>query len=398
MNQKTQPRSQLESGRMFRGAVAGSGTQGPERGNKVADHELEDLNNQLHTCELQEMRWTGAIWSRIDRVLINAHWFEPFDFTLTHYLSNGLSDHASMLIEFTSTPKPKPIFQFCDIITSFTLNQLKHFLNKLRPQLQKLHRDHYADLREQQDKARRDLNKDEKNRRARYVDILSSSSPLIQQQCKIDWIKHGDDNTRFFFAKAKQKKMTSYIYTIQDAQENQVEGFDQVGHIIFDFYKQLLGKQKQQISLCKSFTDKDIKEAIFSISNVKSPGPDGYKSRFFKTALHLIGPLDSNFPLKYLGVPITSSRLTKVECRNLVEKITARMEIWATESLSYAGRVVLINTAVFGMFNYWASIFILPTEVVNKITQLCRNYLWGGAAEFKRVPHVSWQRACLPKA
>ena len=104
----------------------------------------------------------------------------------------------------------------------------------------------------------------------------------------------------------------------------------------------------------------------------------------------ITGLQDSNFPLQYLGVPITSNRLTTMECGNLVEKITARMKIWATKSLSYAGRVVLINTMVFGMFNYWASIFNLPTEIVSKITQLCRNYLWGGAAEFKRVPHVSW--------
>jgi len=26
--------------------------------NEISDHELEDLNNLLHTCELQEMRWT----------------------------------------------------------------------------------------------------------------------------------------------------------------------------------------------------------------------------------------------------------------------------------------------------------------------------------------------------
>jgi len=81
-----------------------------------------------------------------------------------------------------------------------------------------------------------------------------------------------------------------------------VEGFDQVGHVIFDFYKLLLGKQsqsrspikgnvieqrstlttEQQISLYKSFTDKDIKEAIFLISNVKSPSPDGYNSGSLK--------------------------------------------------------------------------------------------------------------------
>jgi len=43
--------------------------------------------------------------------------------------------------------------------------------------------------------------------------------------------------------------------------------------------------------MCKGFTDKDIKEAMLSISNVKSPGPDGYSSGFFKTAWHLIGLL-----------------------------------------------------------------------------------------------------------
>lgn len=33
------------------------------------------------------------------------------------------------------------------------------------------------------------------------------------------------------------------------------------------------------------------------------------------------------FPLKYLGVPITASRLSKTECRPLVEKIMARVQL-----------------------------------------------------------------------
>ena len=37
-----------------------------------------------------------------------------------------------------------------------------------------------------------------------------------------------------------------------------------------------------QASLCKPSTTKDIKEAIFSISNHKFPGPDGFSSGFFK--------------------------------------------------------------------------------------------------------------------
>jgi len=64
----------------------------------------------------------------------------------------------------------------------------------------------------------------------------------MQQQCKVEWIKHGDDITRFFFAKAKQKKLASYIFTIKDAQGNQVEGFEHMGHLMLNFYKNLLGK------------------------------------------------------------------------------------------------------------------------------------------------------------
>ena len=48
---------------------------------------------------------------------------------------------------------------------------------------------------------------------------------------------------------------------------------------------------KQQIHMCKKFTDKEIKEAIFSIINVKSPGPDVYSSGFFKSTWLLISPM-----------------------------------------------------------------------------------------------------------
>ena len=51
---------------------------------------------------------------------------------------------------------------------------------------------------------------------------------------------------------------------------------------------------EQLIPLCKEFTDKEIKEVLFSIPNIKSPGPDGFNNRFYKTAWHKIGPLVCN--------------------------------------------------------------------------------------------------------
>ena len=112
----------------------------------------------------------------------------------------------------------------------------------------------------------------------------------------------------------------------------------------------------------------------------------------------IVGLKESSFPLKYLGVPIVSSRLTKVECTELVDKMTARIHTWATRNISYAGRLVLINTVLFGIFNYWASIFLLPQEVIDRLTKVSRNFLWFGSEEFKHPPFLSWKQSCHTKA
>ena len=75
-----------------------------------------------------------------------------------------------------------------------------------------------------------------------------------------------------------------------------------------------------------------------------------------------------------MGMPITASRLTKGECGLLVEMITAKILVWSSRHLSYAGRLVLINTVLFGMFNFWAQVFILPQEVINQVNKLSKTF------------------------
>ena len=149
-----------------------------------------------------------------------------------------------------------------------------------------------------------------------------------------------------------------------------------------------------------------IKEALEQFSHSADLEANLHKSQIFiggcSPTLHNHCLLASGFqegalPMKYLGVPITASRLTKLECSTLVEKITARVHIWATRNLSFAGRAMLINGVIFGMFNYWASMFLLPQNVLEKITTICRNYLWGGTDDYSRAPHISWPTTCKGK-
>ena len=69
----------------------------------------------------------------------------------------------------------------------------------------------------------------------------------------------------------------------------------------------------------------------------------------------------------------------------------------ASRNLSFASIAVLINGVIFGMFSYWASIFLLPKEVVDQVTNICCNYLWGGSDHYTKVPHVAWQQVCRTK-
>ncbi|KAJ8429999.1 hypothetical protein Cgig2_033924 [Carnegiea gigantea] len=119
----------------------------------------------------------------------------------------------------------------------------------------------------------------------------------MKQQSKMEWLHYGDENTRLFFAKTKQRKLAPYIYPIKDGNDNTVEGFEVLGKTLYN-YKEQLGTQYStresidaEVALHQPFTDKDIKEAFFSIPSIKSPDLDGFSSGFYKVTWSVINPL-----------------------------------------------------------------------------------------------------------
>ena len=53
--------------------------------------------------------------------------------------------------------------------------------------------------------------------------------------------------------------------------------------------------------------------------------------------LNITGFQEWTFPLRYLGIPITVSKLSKVECRVLVDKIMSKVKQWSSRNLSFLG-------------------------------------------------------------
>ncbi|XP_011100858.1 uncharacterized protein LOC105178970 [Sesamum indicum] len=92
----------------------------------------------------------------------------------------------------------------------------------------------------------------------------------------------------------------------------------------------------------------------------------------------VLGFQEGVLPMKYLGLPVISSRLTISDCRPLLLKIDKRIAGWEGISLSYAGRVQIIKSVLMALSLYWALAFILPKKVINEIEKRLRTFLWKG--------------------
>lgn len=54
--------------------------------------------------------------------------------------------------------------------------------------------------------------------------------------------------------------------------------------------------------------------------------------------VELMGMQMGDLPVKYLGVPLITTRLRKEDCQIIKEKMVSKISHWAVKNLTYAGR------------------------------------------------------------
>ncbi|GKC86271.1 hypothetical protein Tco_1141988 [Tanacetum coccineum] len=106
---------------------------------------------------------------------------------------------------------------------------------------------------------------------------------------------------------------------------------------------------------------------------------------------------EGRLPVKYLGVPLISSRLIYRDCKELIEKVQHRVQDWKNKFLSAAGRLQLIQSVISSLHVYWALVFILPSRILLDIGQLIRGFLWCQGNMCRGKAKVAWDVVCLPK-
>ncbi|GKC43215.1 reverse transcriptase domain-containing protein [Tanacetum coccineum] len=220
-----------------------------------------------------------------------------------------ISDHAPAIIRLpmNSLKKPRP-FKFYNLLVHNTRFKevLLYDYGNLNDNVNKLH----LEL----DAAQKGLDADPSNMELReeeaaylltFQDALLNQERLLKQKSKVDWLQLGDANTSYFHKVVKSQATQNRIDSITTADGVCIDQ-DQVPIAFINHYTEFLGQSGETTeiqvddmfcnrlsedvanSMIRDVTDKEIKEAMFSLGDNKAPGPDGYSAAFFKDAWDIV--------------------------------------------------------------------------------------------------------------
>lgn len=106
-----------------------------------------------------------------------------------------------------------------------------------------------------------------------------------------------------------------------------------------------------------------------------------------KNLKNLTGFAEGNLPFRYLGIPMSSKRLSAQAYDSLIDKIMGKINLWSSRLLS----------VTFALTNYWMQCLSIPKCVIHKINVACRVLLWTGKTGNNLKRPVAWSTFSMPK-
>ncbi|XP_056688147.1 uncharacterized protein [Spinacia oleracea] len=266
----------------------------------VRQSEIVDINACMHCCGMEDIKSSGhfftwnnkqeganRVFSKLDRVLANPIWFDSYSAAEVCFLSEGSFDHSPGFLTVypknNGGKKPFKYFtmwksapKFSEIVKTQwdrPISGSKMFvvvskLKRVKLALKELNKTGFSDVHAADLKAYHDLlaaqeamhlhpsdhslANEELDAIKTYKDKHQIYLDFLRQKAKVEWIKHGDENTALFHQSP----------------------------LVIDAHSFILNAP---------YTREEVKNALWSIPGVKAPGPDGFGSFFYRDAWHIVG-------------------------------------------------------------------------------------------------------------
>ncbi|XP_074271363.1 uncharacterized protein LOC141595295 [Silene latifolia] len=257
--------------------IAGT-TVGPwstERvGGNVPSTEMEPFKDCVADCGVLDIAATGSlftwnnkqkpeekIYSRLDRVLVNKAWCNHLPDLYAYFLPEGMYDHTPCIVSSSKKTERKRSFKYFnmwgrykDIVpivrSNWQVNVTGTPMFKLVEELQvQLGRDP-SDLL---------LRTAEYEATLQLKELSTARDGFLSKKAKHKWVKDKDSNSAFFHGLLKQRKHGNKVLRVEDI-----------------YGKGPSWSPGDCSILLRPVNGKEVRDAVFSILDIKSPGPDGY--------------------------------------------------------------------------------------------------------------------------
>jgi hypothetical protein len=105
----------------------------------------------------------------------------------------------------------------------------------------------------------------------------------------------------------------------------------------------------------------------------------------------------SEFPIKYLGVPLHFTNLRKEDLQRIIDKIIKRIAGWKGRLLSYAGRLTQLKACLASVPIYLMSIIKFPKWAITMINSQMSHFLWNNNEDCHKYHLANWQLVAQKK-
>ncbi|KAJ0435664.1 putative RNA-directed DNA polymerase [Helianthus annuus] len=102
-------------------------------------------------------------------------------------------------------------------------------------------------------------------------------------------------------------------------------------------------------------------------------------------------------PFKHLGLQGGTNMNLVKNWQPVVNVFKKRLAIWKTQILSFGGRLTLIKSVLNALPTYYFSFYRAPTQVIDQLERLRREFLWGITPEKGKMNMVAWDSVMTPK-